>query len=120
MWSTLAHFAQHADCVCKHDDGIVVGLSELEGNVWGGAVCVVNGSGAQLAMAPQQHGVSALALLSAAAVAAGDDAGELRLLSAATLQPLRSVPAHDAAMAALVAGGSGAEQRLVSAAWDGL
>jgi hypothetical protein len=120
MWSTLASFAQQADCVCEHGGGIVVGLSQLEGNLWNGAVSVVTASGEQLAVAPQEHGVSALTAHSPAAVVAGSDCGELRLMGAATLELYRSISAHDSVVSALVASSAaGAEQRLVSAAWDG-
>lgn len=120
MWSILASFAQHVDCVCKHDDRVIVGLSELEGNVWSGAVCVVNGERAQLAFAAQEHGVSALAAHSSAVLVAGNDSGELRLFGLASLELYRSVHAHDSAVSALVvSGGVTMEQRLVSAAWDG-
>lgn len=125
MWAKLAEFAQHVDCVREINAQVVVGCSDLEGNEWGGAVCVVNGNGEQLGHCAQEHGVSALTVHSssgsAAVVIAGNDVGDIKLLDSATMEVYRSIVAHDSIVSAVVGcNKANGDQRVLSAAWDGL
>lgn len=116
----MLEFSLPIDCIAICDSNIIVGLSELQGDVWDGSVVVIDkNSGEVIQNRRFSSGIPRLVTCSIGLkshIVSGRDDGTIELLDM-TLDNVFGVDAHDSIISALSA--SPDSDYLVSGAYDG-
>jgi methylosome protein 50 len=115
----MATLPYHVDCLDLHSGSIVVGLSSLEGNVWDGAIGMLNiEDGVVLAYMGQPSGVASITFLGSnnSLVGAGCDDGMIRYCATEGLFSRQIIQAHHDIVSDLMHISS--LNRLLSCSWD--
>jgi WD40 repeat protein len=116
-------FSSQVDSIDTNSSSIIVGLSNLEGNIWDGAIKILSlTSGLEEVSCPTSAGISmcrfsGLGNEKSLVLTARDD-GNVYLYSSQNLQELRVIAAHDDIVSSVIDDNSN-ESQFATCGWDG-
>jgi len=105
--------------ICKISGKVLLGLSNLEGNTWDGAVKILSlDSGDEKVSRMLPSGVSSVRFIGEQYVAAGSDDGNVTILNSESLSDVIIFDSHDDIVSSVAANPFNVSE-LASAGWDG-